>query len=345
MHQKIFGKLPAGKQLDRLKQSPHYQNGAFKNLSATPVMAEDSSFWKTLKAYLKKPKDCTPPQKIPSVKTLLTEWPEKPGVEPVLIWFGHSSYFLRINGLNILVDPVFSGNAAPLSFMVKAYPGSNDYQPADFPEIDLLIQTHDHYDHLDYLTLQRLKPKIKNIITGLGVGAHLEYWGFNRNIITELDWWENKSFGGLEFTATPARHFSGRGVQRGKTLWTSFILKSNKHQLYLGGDSGYDSHFKEIGKMHGPFDLAILECGQYNEHWPHIHMMPEETVQAGVDLGARLLLPVHWSKFTLSLHPWNEPIKRLVKKAGELQLPVTTPMIGEPVNLSSAYPSTVWWNF
>ncbi len=305
-------------------------------------MAEDSSFWKTLKSYLNKPKDTKPPGALPFVKTNLQHLEND---APVIIWFGHSSYLIRINGMNILVDPVFSNHAAPFSFMVKAYPGADAYSVQDMPDIDLLIQTHDHYDHLDYESVIALRPKIKKVITTLGTGSHFECWGYDKAIITELDWWQTTCVvPGMELTAAPGRHFSGRGLSRGKTLWASFILKTAAHSIFIGGDSGYDNHFKEIGSKYGPFDIAMLECGQYNAHWPHIHMMPEETAQAAVDLKAKMLLPVHWAKFTLALHPWNDPIKRVVKKAAELKLPITTPMIGEPVVMGKSYPGKHWWN-
>lgn len=336
-----FGQLPSGERLQRIVASPNYKNGSFSNLSHTPVMSEDSSFWKLVKLYMKKRPPTKPPKLIPSVRTDLQSLP---GDKTIIVWFGHSSYLLRVNGINMLIDPVLSGNASPLSFMVKAYPGSNVYSVEDLPPIDILIQTHDHYDHLDYHTILKLKAKTKSYCVPLGVGAHLEYWGIDKNTITELDWWEHATIApGIDITAAPARHFSGRGVKRGKTLWTSYLLKTATQHLYLGGDSGYDTHFKEIGKR-GPFDLAILECGQYNPHWPHIHMMPEETAQAAIDLQAKLLLPVHWGKFTLSLHPWNEPIKRVTAKAAELHVPITTPMIGEPVILGEQVPSSTWWN-
>ena len=229
--------------------------------------------------------------------------------------------------------------------MVSSFKGSDIYATDDFPEIDYLVLTHDHYDHLDYKTVLKLKPRIRNIYCSLGLSSHLIYWGFDEKIITEMDWWQTiKSGDGICITAAPARHFSGRGIKRFKTLWSSFILKTNSHNLYLGGDSGYDSHFKEIGEKYGPFDIAILEAGQYNTAWPWIHMMPEETVQAAVDLKARLLLPVHWGKFTLAMHPWNEPVKRVLAKARELNLKVTTPMIGEPVVLGESYPDKQWWD-
>jgi L-ascorbate metabolism protein UlaG (beta-lactamase superfamily) len=341
MFRKAFGKKPSGERLKGILKSPQYKNNAFHNISHTPVLAEDSSMLKTLRSYFNKPKDVQPPGPIPSVKTDLNKLTDE---APVLVWFGHSSYLLRVNGNNILVDPVFSGHASPFSFMVKAYEGANVYGAQDMPAIDVLLQTHDHYDHLDYSTAAALKPKVKRVVTGLGTGSHFEYWGYNPSAITELDWYASTAVvPGMQLTAAPGRHFSGRGLTRGKTLWASFILQSGTHRIYIGGDSGYDKHFKEIGAMYGPFDLAILECGQYNAHWKYIHMMPEETAQAAVDLGAKMLLPVHWAKFTLALHPWNDSIQRVLAKAAELNLPVTTPMIGEPVVIGKKYPASHWW--
>jgi L-ascorbate metabolism protein UlaG (beta-lactamase superfamily) len=337
----VFGKNPTGERLERIRQSPNYKNGSFQNISNTPVLAETSSFLKILKSYLNKPKHAKPPVPLPFIKTYLRKLEND---VPVIVWFGHSSYLLRINGLNILVDPVLSNHAAPFAFMVRAYPGADIYRAEDMPDIDLLIQTHDHYDHLDYTSIIALRTRIKKVVTTLGTGSHFEYWGYDKSIITELDWWNTTMpLPGIELTAAPGRHFSGRGTTRGKTLWASFILKTDSYTIYIGGDSGYDTHFKEIGNKYGPFDIAMLECGQYNAHWPFIHMMPEETAQAAIDLKAKMLLPVHWAKFTLSLHTWNEPIKRVVKKAAELNLPITTPMIGEPIVLGKSYPGKVWW--
>jgi L-ascorbate metabolism protein UlaG (beta-lactamase superfamily) len=341
MSLKITGKLPSGKLLERLKRSPNFKGKSFQNLSETPMMAEDVSYWKMIRDYFKKHPNTRPPGILPSVKTDLKNLSSS---NPVIVWFGHSSYFIRLQGKNILVDPVFSGNAAPVSFMVKAFPGSDVYGVEDMPVIDYLILTHDHYDHLDYKTIRRLKNKIGRVYCSLGISSHLLYWGFDERIITELDWWESiKMDDNIEMTAAPARHFSGRGLKRGQSLWSSFILKTSAYKLYLGGDSGYDAHFKEIGDKHGPFDLAILESGQYNTMWPLIHMMPEETVQAAVDLRAKVLLPVHWGKFMLSMHEWNEPVKRILRKAKELNMKVTTPRIGEPVIIDQSYPVEEWW--
>lgn len=341
MSLKITGKLPSGQHLERLKQSPHFKTKGFENLSATPMMAEDASYWKMTKDFFKKNKDAAPAQVLPSVKTdLNTLRPE----EPVIIWFGHSSYFIRIAGKNFLIDPAFSGNAAPLSFMVKAFPGSDVYKAEDMPVIDYLILTHDHYDHLDYKTILKLKKKVKVIYCSLGISSHLQHWGIDTGIITEMDWWEEQQLDEvITLVATPARHFSGRGIKRAQTLWSSFVLQTATHRLFLGGDSGYDSHFKTIGEKYGPFDIALLEAGQYNTMWPLIHMMPEETVQAASDLQAKLLLPVHWGKFSLAMHAWNEPVKRVLARAKELNIPVRTPMIGEPTVLGTTYTMNNWW--
>jgi L-ascorbate metabolism protein UlaG (beta-lactamase superfamily) len=182
-------------------------------------------------------------------------------------------------------------------------------------------------------------------VTSLGVGEHLEAWGVPPEKITELDWWESASItNDIEFTATPARHFSGRSFVRGKTLWSAFVLKIHGFQLFLGGDSGYEEHFKEIGKRFSEFDIALLECGQYGVNWPYIHMLPEQTVTAAKDLNVKVLMPVHWAKFELSVHPWDEPINRASKFASENNQPMTTPMIGEPVILNSSYPNIRWWD-
>ncbi|OQA03838.1 MAG: metal-dependent hydrolase [Bacteroidetes bacterium ADurb.Bin397] len=251
--------------------------------------------------------------------------------KPSLIWFGHSSYFISIEGQSVLVDPVLSGHASPFSFMVKAFPGSDIYKPTDFGVIDLLVLTHDHYDHLDYKTLFALKGKVKHVVCSLGVASHLIFWGYDKAIITELDWWQWTNVGSLKITATPARHFSGRLFKRAQTLWSSFVLQSSTSTIYIGGDSGYDSHFKEIANRFGSFDLALLECGQYNSKWPLIHMTPEESVQAGIDLQAKVIMPVHFGKFALAFHDWNEPVKRFVARCKALNIAYTTPMIGDMI--------------
>ncbi len=336
----VFGHLPTGARLERIKESSNYREGAFQNISPTPVMAK-GSMASSMRDYLRPGKDRQPSQPLPSVKVDLSTLPVD---EATVVWFGHSSYLLRIAGKVILVDPVFSGNASPVSFFGKNYPGSNVYSVDDMPEIDILLLTHDHYDHLDYDTISKLRPKVKQVVASLGVGAHLERWDYSPEMIQELAWNEEAQLpGDIRLTALPARHFSGRLFKRGQTLWSSFVLELPHYKFYLGGDSGYDTHFAEIGEKYGPFDLAILECGQYNQNWPYIHMMPEQTAQAALDLGAKVLLPVHWGKFTLALHPWYEPIERVSKRAQELGLQLVTPMIGQPWDMGEKLPDKPWW--
>jgi L-ascorbate metabolism protein UlaG (beta-lactamase superfamily) len=212
------------------------------------------------------------------------------------------------------------------------------------PAIDYLFITHDHWDHLDYETVKKLKPKVNQVITSLGTGAPLEHWGFDPDRIIEKDWNEQADLGGgFRITATPARHFSGRGFKRNQSMWASFVLQTPSKKIFIGGDSGYDTHFVKIGQDYGPFDLALLECGQYNNAWRFIHMLPEQTVQAAIDLKARVLMPVHWGKFALALHAWDEPIERATIEAHRLNVPIIHPMIGEEVNLNEPVASTMWW--
>ncbi len=278
---------------------------------------------------------------IPAVHTDLKNLP----AGDWLVWFGHSSYFIQTDGLTFLVDPVFSGNASPVPGSTKAFKGANVYTTDDMPEIDYLFISHDHYDHLDYETVKKLKEKVKKVICGLGVGAHLERWGYEPENITEMDWnTAVKPQQGVKIFGLEARHFSGRSFKRDQTLWLSFLLQTPTRKIYIGGDSGYDKHFKEIGALHGPIDLAILENGQYNEAWKAIHFLPGENLQAAIDLKANRLMPVHSSKFDLALHAWDEPLKEMVKRNEKIGLPLVTPQIGEPVNLNdSAQVFTEWW--
>lgn len=343
LQQASFGTAPSGARLERIKKSPQYKDGAFQNQSPTPTFTGGGTFYSVMVDFLfGKHERKTPDYVLPSVKRDLKV---TPSAKPELTWFGHSSYLIQINGRNVLVDPVFSGRTSPVSYAgTKAFNGADSYHVEDMPAIDVLVITHDHYDHLDYETIKKLKDKVGIIVTSLGVGAHLEHWGIAADKIKELDWWESYAVDSETiFTATPGRHFSGRGLVRNKTLWSSFVFQSKDYKLFLGGDSGYDHHFAKIGEQYGPFDLAVLEDGQYNLFWANIHMMPEETAKAAKELKAKLLLPVHWGKFSLATHAWDESIRRVLKEAKALNLPVTTPEIGEKVVLDSILPSSHWW--
>lgn len=343
MQHSSFGKLPSGERLERMKKSPNYKEGSFQNLTATNMLAEGASYPKMLAGFFSKGINREPVDTLPSIKTDLTLLPTS---KTTVVWFGHSSYFISIQGKNILIDPVFSERASPFQFVgKKAYPIQTPYRVDAIPDnIDLVIITHDHYDHLDYHTIKSLHPRVSKFYTSLGVGSHLEAWRVEAAKITEFDWWDSHTVEpGFEIIATPARHFSGRAFKRNQTLWSSFVLKTDSASIYIGGDSGYDATFAKIGSHYGPFDLALLECGQYNTMWPNIHMMPEEVAQAAVDLKANAFMPVHWSKFTLAVHPWKDPIERTTKAAERLGVNVTTPMIGEPVVLGGELPKMKWW--
>ncbi len=342
MQQKSFGKLPSGARLERIKNSKQYKDGSFENIEPTKLLAADASYFGMVTKYFGKGIDREPVKNLPSVKTNLDGLPKE---KPSLVWFGHSSFLISINGKRILSDPVFSDRPSPVQYAgSKSYPGTRVFDVADLPALDVIVISHDHYDHLDYNTIVALTPRTKFFCVPLGVGEHLIHWGVPANKIKEFDWWEGETvMEGIELTCTPARHFSGRGFRGNKTLWASFVLKTGGYNIFIGGDSGYDNSFKAIGEALGPFDIAMLECGQYDKQWPDIHMMPEETVQASIDLNAKTLLPVHWGKFTLALHPWKEPIERATAHAKKLGVNVTTPLIGEAIYLDGSYPATRWW--
>ncbi|HWZ21957.1 MAG TPA: MBL fold metallo-hydrolase [Cytophagaceae bacterium] len=339
----VFGKRPEGARLERIKKSPNYIDGVFQYPENTPLMTKEASYLKMIQLQFVKDEAREPIVPLPSVKTDL----KKPPVSNfVITWFGHSSYLIQLNGKNILVDPVFGKAASPVEFIgAKRFPGTEIYTLEDMPPLDVVIFSHDHYDHLDYEVVSKLNSSAAKLYMPLGVGAHLESWGIDTGKITELDWWEKVEIApGFVLTSTPARHFSGRGLtDRGKTLWTSYVLQTDSAKLYIGGDSGYGPHFKEIGEKYGPFDITILECGQYHPYWPLIHMTPEETVQAHLDLKGNVLFPVHWGKFALAFHPWREPIERLLAEATKKSVNVTTPLIGEQILPGSNLPESKWW--
>lgn len=343
MRQPKFGKRPSGERLNRLRNSANYRNGSFQNLSHTPPLTEGVSYYELLRETLfGDKKGIVPREEMPSVKTDLLQLDH---AADVLVWFGHSSYFIQLDGKKILVDPVLSGVASPVKGAIKTFKGTDRYTPDDLPGIDYLFMTHDHWDHMDYPTLMRLKPKIKKIICGLGIAEHFEHWGFDKTIIIEKDWNEEIKLddGFTAFTA-PARHFSGRGFSRNKALWTSFVVQSQGFKLFIGGDSGYDSHFAEIGNKFGGFDLAILENGQYDRKWKYIHMLPSEVVQAAKDLHAKRVFPVHSAKFALARHAWDEPLKNVSAFSKQAGISLITPMIGEQVNLKDDQQEfKEWW--
>lgn len=343
MQQPQFGKAPSGERLERIQKSPYYKNAAFDNVSFTPQLAEDASMTKVMFRFLfGKNGHAKPQQNFKFTKTNLKNLNPN---QNIYVWMGHSSYFIQIDGKKILVDPVFSGNASPVSFTTKAFDGADLYSAEDIPELDYLIIYHDHWDHLDYETVKKLHPKVKQVITGLGTGEHLEYWNYDPKKIIELDWGENFDLGnGFKVYAETARHFSGRTFKRNQAIWASFVFETPQRKIYIGGDSGFDDHFEKIGDKYGGFDLAILENGQYNKDWRYIHMMPEEFLIAAKNLRTKRVIAVHNSKFELALHSWKEPLEKITTLNEKENQRLITPKIGEMVHWEDdAKVYEKWW--
>ena len=261
------------------------------------------------------------------------------------IWYGHSVLLLKISGLNILIDPMFGSNAAPISpFPVKRF-SNNTLEIIDqLPDIDLVLLTHDHYDHLDYQSILKLSPKVKQFYTALGVGRHLVKWGVKNDLISEFDWWDSKTISSLKITFTPTRHFSGRGLKdRSKSLWGGWVLKNETKNIWFSGDGGYGKHFSEIGEKLGPFDFAFMECGQYNENWHQIHLFPKESIQAAIDANVKIVMPVHWGAFSLAQHSWKEPVEEFIKECDAQELNYIVPFKGELVDFNKIVETKFWW--
>lgn len=324
-----FGRAPRGERLERILRSPHYRNGAFCNEREVPVMTSDKSLIRGAVEFLfRKTEGLRPDRPLTVVRTDLKKLPAD---ENLLVWFGHSSYLIQVDGKRILADPVFC-SASPVSFVNRPFKGTDVYRPGDMPDIDYLVITHDHWDHLDYQTVTALKDRVGRVICPLGVGEHLEYWGFDKERIVELDWKEDAALDvGFTVHCLPSRHFSGRGLNPNQTLWASFLIETPAKTVYMAGDGGYGSHFAEIGKRFPNIDLAILENGQYNEEWRYIHLMPRYMAQAAKELGAGKILTVHHSKYALSKHRWDEPLANARRMAEEDSLNVLIPRMGETV--------------
>lgn len=336
-----FGALPKGEDLKGIIRSRHCINGIFHNELPTPVLVEGQSTLGVWLDFLFSKNDrLRPDHPLPAVKTALGSLDRH---ADLVVWLGHSSFFLHLAGKRILIDPVLSKYAAPLPVAVRAFDGTDIYAPSDVPDIDLLVLSHDHWDHMDYPTLSTLEPRISHVVCGLGTGSHLARFGFSKEKIHEGDWGDSFSFDGLRVHVTPARHFSGRLFSRNRTLWAGFVLQTGRRQIFFSGDSGYGTHFSEIGKRFGTMDLALIDMGQYNERWKYVHMQPEESARAASDVHARHLMPTHVGKFSISRHPWDEPFERISKAAAGNEWLLLTPRIGEPVSFDAEKKYSAWW--
>lgn len=339
-----IGPLPQGQRLARILSSPNYADGAFRNQLPTETLTSGKGQLATMWDFLFVPKErLRPDHPLPMLKADLKGLAA--GSVDAAVWLGHSSSFLRLGGKNVLIDPVFSSYAAPFFFLNRAFAGDYPYTPDDMPDIDLLVISHDHWDHLDHDTLVALRARVKDVVCPLGVGVILEDWGFNPARIHEGDWNEEIRLGqGLTVHVLPARHFSGRWLTRNKTLWAGFLIETSGRKVFYSGDSGYGPHFAEIGERFGCVDLAIMENGQYDPAWKNIHMMPEEAAKGAEELRAKALLSVHSGRFTISNHAWDDPYKRLAAASEGKPYRLLTPRIGEVAELESpAQRFARWW--
>lgn len=341
-----IGRIPSKeRRAEFATRYPNFIGDAFRNLydttdsllyiDTTRVRMEEKT-----RKFSKRPQLSQP---IPTVRTNLKDTLFD---RPTLTWFGHSSYLIQARGIHILVDPVLSDYASPLWYFNRSMPGSYAYKPKDLPPIDVLLITHDHYDHLDCHTIRKLRKKGIRAVAPVGVGSFLKQWGWKTEHMQEVYWGDTVDLAPhVRLISTPSQHRSGRWLKKNRTLWTSYVLDIQGYRIFIGGDSGYNKHFKAIGDKYGPFDLAILENGQYNLDWVKNHSFPEQTVHTAQDLNARMVLPVHWARFASAYHAWNEPIGELLPLMEDAGIPVTVPRIGEPYIIGSPPKTEVWWNF
>lgn len=326
--------------------SQNYENGKFINIGGVEQKMEFSKMVKLIRMQLFGTFPNTTPEKEIPVQTIDSLSVANYEGNSRLIWFGHSTFLLQMQGKTILIDPMFGHVPAPIDILMdKRFSEELPITIEQLPKIDAVIISHDHYDHLDYGSILKLKDKVEHFVVPLGVNVHLEKWGIPKDQILQLDWWQDTTYKGLKFVCTPAQHFSGRRVNdKADTLWSSWVIQSETENIFFSGDSGYGPHFKEIGAKYGPFDFAMLECGQYNKMWPKIHMMPEEAAQAGIDVRARQIMPIHWGAFKLAMHSWTDPVERIAKKAEELDIGLVTPKIGKSIELNNPEDSSSnWW--
>lgn len=345
-----FGGELSQEDLRKMQNSKNFKNGKFLNQNYENLSKQKSKipggFFNRLKRFKKiyntKKPYTKPSIKLPETKPNLDQFTSyKKGL--YYIWFGHSTFLVNLNGKILLFDPVFSKYAAPIIFFNKRF------QPPvvklkELPTIDYIVISHDHYDHLDAKSIKYFRDKDTKFIVPLGILSHLRTWGIKKDRVTELDWWEEKEELGLTFVATPSQHFSGRkGFFLNNTLWASWVVYDKKYKIFFSGDSGYFTHFKEIGGKYGPFDITFLENGQYNTRWPTSHLFPEETIQAFKDLKGKKLMSVHWGMFDISTHNWFEPIEKSNTISTKKNIQHFTPKIGELVNVNNDNNTTKWW--
>lgn len=338
-----FGSSPSNEQQELFETFENYEDGKFINLPmGKPEIDID---------VLDVPEelDSADPEMNPGGQLPVADidWDKIGRDEDSLTWLGHSTFIMSLDNNKILIDPMLGPVASPISFAgPKRYGGDLLHLVDEMPEIDGVFITHDHYDHLDYESIKQLDGKVAHYFVPNGVGSHLTGWGVAKEKITEMNWWDEEEYQGLTVALAPAKHFSGRGIlNRGSTLWGAWVIMGEQTRLFASGDGGYDTHFGDIGEKYGPFDFALVEGGQYDERWAESHMIPEESVQASIDLQAEQMMLIHWAGFTLARHSWTEPIERATLAAEKNDVNLFAPQIGETVPLDgeTVLPVSAWW--
>jgi L-ascorbate metabolism protein UlaG (beta-lactamase superfamily) len=342
-----LGTSPKGERLARIQRSPNYRDGAFRNLDTTR-MTTTGTTWKMLRQWLGGREQRVPPGPMPILVLTRANFAQPPTSGLRATWLGHSTMLVEIDGARILFDPVWARRASPSSLIGPRRFHAPPLALEELPPLDAILATHDHYDHLDRGVVRALARSAgqsrARFIVPLGVGAHLERWGVAPSRITELDWSESTTLGPLTLTATPARHFSGRGLTDGNhTLWASWSVVGPKHRIFHSGDTGPFTGFAAIGAAHGPFDLTFIKIGAYGETWPDIHLTPEQAVDAHAKVRGRVLLPIHWGTFNLAFHAWDEPAERVVAASAATGTQLIMPKPGESVEPTTVRPVAPWW--
>lgn len=340
---KTTGSPPNGAHLGRLKASPHWQDGKFRNALPRHDGPWREILWEWLFGGSK---HAEPKEPVPVVARGTEDFVHAPPSGLRITWLGHSTFLVEIGAHRVLVDPVWGERASPLSWAGPKRFYAPPLPLEDLPPIHAVVISHDHYDHLDHPTIAALASKPIRFFVPLGVGSHLEYWGVPKARITELDWWEEAALGDLTLAATPARHFSGRSIlmsDADQTLWAGWVLKTKEHRVYYSGDTAMFPGFSEIGSRYGPFDAALIETGAYDPLWVDVHLGPEQALVAAEMVGAKLYIPVHWGCFNLAPHSWVEPIERLLVAAERLQVPIAIPRPGQSVEPTAPPALVRWW--
>lgn len=341
-----FGGTATAAEVMTYAETGHFEDGIFLNDEEINMEIDCHSIQKMLREMLQPDPDIAPKQNIEVKKIIPESIANKPDSLVRISWFGHSAFLIEMEGKNILLDPVFGQYAAPHPWLGrKRFHREMPIDIEQLPAIDAVIISHDHYDHLDYESIAQLKGKTERFFVPLGVDNHLERWGVEEASISKMDWWEEQQFKGLTIAFTPSRHMSGRALtDQSATLWGSWVLRGKTKNIFFSGDGGYGKHFKEIGEKYGDFDIALMECGQYNELWADVHLMPEQTVVAAREVQAKMMVPIHWGAFALAMHAWTDPIERVTKQAQKMNMPIATPQIGEPLIVgASSFPQMEWW--